>query len=68
MTYLPEPRDFRYVDDLERAISLNPDKIIKAKCFNKEEADWVREQLLKRGIDQDRFFCSWLEFSNAKDN
>lgn len=48
---------------IEQTIRNMPcDKVAYIYCFNKEEADWIKSQLLAKGIDRDRFCFSWLEF------
>jgi hypothetical protein len=60
-------RDIDGLVKIEREIRNMPrDKIAYIKCFNKEEADWIENQLLNRGIDRDRFCFSWLVFKTAQ--
>ena len=57
----PLDRDWEGLRELQREIEKNPDKTAKIDCFNRAEADWIREQLEARGL-AGRFWTTWLTF------
>ena len=69
MIFEATPRDYEGVERLHYEIQhwLGPDQVAKIQCFNKAEADWIRERLLARGVPSERFFMSWLVWSSSGD-
>jgi hypothetical protein len=56
-------KDLDGLTKIEQAINTMPsDMIAHIKCFNKKEAQWIRRELLRKGIHQSKFYLTWLVF------
>jgi len=55
--------ELEFVGRAIETMDAHPDKIIKISCFNKEEAQRIEAEILRRRPDlRGRFFTTWLSF------